>query len=126
MDCIINQNKFHLEYMKPFALSILCNPLNVHCPPWPTYNCLKSKISLDDIVFHIEFLLHYKLRKSGRVALESWFQSFCFTANSILDRMAGVQVQRWIDKFEAVFDSQSEVAPLSGGDTKTILTPRPG
>ena len=57
------------------------------------------------------------------VALESWFQSYCFASNSILDRMADVQVQRWIDKVEAVFDSQSEVAPLSGGDTKTILTP---
>ena len=32
------------------------------------------------------------------------------------------KVQRWIDKAEAVFDSQSEVAPYSAGDTKTILT----
>ena len=32
------------------------------------------------------------------------------------------KVQRWIDKAEAVFDSQAEVAPYSAGDTKTILT----
>ena len=56
------------------------------------------------------------------MALECLFQSFYFASNSVLDRMADVQVQHWIDKVEAVFDSQSEVAPLSGGDTKTILT----
>ena len=32
------------------------------------------------------------------------------------------KVRRWIDRAEAVFDSQSEVAPFSAGDTKTILT----
>ena len=32
------------------------------------------------------------------------------------------KVQRWIDRVEAVFDSQSKVAPYSAGDTKTILT----
>ena len=31
-------------------------------------------------------------------------------------------MQRWIDKVEAVFDSQSGLTSLSGGETKTILT----
>lgn len=31
-------------------------------------------------------------------------------------------VQRWIDKVEAVFDSQSGLVSLSGGETKIILT----
>ena len=41
---------------------------------------------------------------------------------SFTDITMAHKVQRWIDKAEAVFDSQSEVAPYSAGDTKTILT----
>ena len=32
------------------------------------------------------------------------------------------KIQRWIERVEEVFDSQSEVPPLSASDTKAILT----
>ena len=32
------------------------------------------------------------------------------------------KLQRWIDKVELELDSESEVAPFSAGDTKTILS----